>query len=76
MNRVSLKYVVIFLVLLVHAEPLLADITSMPHNPTLSRYQAWFGDFNFIRHMSMPNRNSQSSNVNCVGFMDPPDVTG
>ncbi len=37
-DRVYLKYTVIFLAPLVHTGLLLADITSTPHNPTLSRY--------------------------------------
>ncbi len=45
-NRVNLKY---FLAQVVHAGLLLADITSMPQNPTFSRYLTWLGDFNFIQ---------------------------
>ncbi len=52
-SRVNLKYMVIFFAQLVHAGLLLADITSMPQNPTFSRYLTWLGDFNFIRHMPM-----------------------
>ncbi len=44
---------------IVHVELLLANVTSMPHNPILSRYLAWWGDFNFIRYMSKPNRTGQ-----------------
>ncbi len=46
-NRVNLKYMVIFLAPLVYTDLLLADITSTPHNPTVSRYLAWLGFFEF-----------------------------
>ncbi len=58
-DRDNLKYTVIFLVPLVHTGLLLADITSTPHNPALSRYLTWLGDFNLIRQISMPDRNGQ-----------------
>ncbi len=38
-DRINLKYKVIFVAPLVHTDVLLADITSTPHNPTLSRYR-------------------------------------
>ncbi len=58
-DRVNLKYTVIFLAPLVHTGLLLADITSTSHNPTLSRYLTWLGDFILIRQISMPDRNCQ-----------------
>ncbi len=45
-DRVNLKYTVIFLAKLVYTDLLLANIASTPHNPTLSRYLTWLGDFN------------------------------
>ncbi len=58
-GRVNLKYTVIFLAPLVNTGLLLGDITSTPHNPTLSRYLTWLGDFSLIRQISMPGRNGQ-----------------
>ncbi len=58
-DRVNLKYTVIFLAPIVHTGLLLVDITSTPHNPTLSRYLTWLGDFNLLRQISMPDRNGQ-----------------
>ncbi len=40
-----------------------AEITPMPHNPILSRYLTCLDDFNFIRHMPIPNRNGQVCRV-------------
>ncbi len=62
-DRVNLKYTVIFLTPLVHTGILLADITSTPHNPTLSRYLTWLGDFYLIHQISMPDRNDQYLNM-------------
>ncbi len=53
-DRVNLKYMVIFLTPLVHTDILLANIASTPHNPTLSRYLTWLGDFNLIHQISIP----------------------
>ncbi len=50
---------VILLAPLVHADLLLAEITSTPHKPTLSQCLTWLDEFNLIRHISMPNRNGQ-----------------
>ncbi len=58
-DRVNLKYTVIFLAPLVHTGLSLADITSTPHNPTLSRYLTWLVEFNLIHHISMADRNGQ-----------------
>ncbi len=58
-NRVNLKYTVVFLAPLVHTDLLLADITSTPRNPTLSRYLMWLADFNLISQISMPIRDGQ-----------------
>ncbi len=40
-KRANLKHIEIFLAPFVHANLLLADITSMPHNPILSRCLTW-----------------------------------
>ncbi len=58
-NHVNLKHKVLFLAPLVHTGILLTDITSTLHNPTLSRYLTWLGDFNLIRYIPMSNRNDQ-----------------
>ncbi len=40
----------------------------MPHNTTRSGHRTWLGDFNFIRHMSIPYRNGQYLNLP-MGYM-------
>ncbi len=58
-DHINLKYTVIFLASLVHTDFWLAGITSTPHSLTLSRYLAWFGDFNSSHHLSMPHHYGQ-----------------
>ncbi len=71
-GRVNLKNTVIFLAPPLPIALLLADITFMPHNPTLSRYRTWLGDFNLTRHISMPNRTGQYFSI-CVLSIRPYD---
>ncbi len=52
----------IFLTPVAHADLLLADTTSMRHNPTQPIYDVVV-DFYFIRHLQMPNRNGQYLNM-------------
>ncbi len=59
-NCVNLKnYMGICLAPILHEDFLLADIASIPYNPMLNRYLTWLGNFNFIRLMSIPNRNGR-----------------
>ncbi len=46
-----------------HGDTLQAEITSMPHNPMLSRYLTLYGDFNLMCYISIPNRTSPYLNV-------------
>ncbi len=58
-KRANLKYNGIFLAPVIHTDLLLADITSIPHNPILSRYLTCWDDFNFIRYISILNPTGQ-----------------